>query len=367
MGETSAVFDGPSPPAREGGVSANHTGPPPVRPEHPAGGVSAGRIALVLIAIVLMVGVVTYLGPILKPFLVAVFLFFSTKAAAGALIRRRCPPALAYVILFVGGSVAAAAVAVLAYGEVMNFRAKWPDYQEHIQEDLVGKLPDEVRKPLSDLLAKSSQQTFEYLFERGVGLVELLGMTFFYLLFILLGAARLPERVRRAFPDGAGDRIVHVADQIGASMERFMQVKTVVSLGIGLSAGLLTWLFGLRGWLLWGLLFFALNYVTYVGSIAACVPPMALAFLDLKSPAAAATLAVLIVLNRIAWIDYIEVKMTGRQLNVDSILLFLWLAYWGWLWGVVGLVLAFPMVTGLKIVLEHLEATKGWAVLMSED
>jgi hypothetical protein len=41
------------------------------------------RIALVLIAVVFMVGIVTWLGPILQPFLVAVFLYFSTKAAVG--------------------------------------------------------------------------------------------------------------------------------------------------------------------------------------------------------------------------------------------------------------------------------------------
>jgi predicted PurR-regulated permease PerM len=59
--------------------------------------------------------------------------------------------------------------------------------------------------------------------------------------------------------------------------------------------------------------------------------------------------------------------MAGRHLNIDSILLFLWLAYWGWVWGVIGLILAFPMITSLKIVLEHLESTRGWAVLMSEE
>ena len=77
--------------------------------------------------------------------------------------------------------------------------------------------------------------------------------------------------------------------------------------------------------------------------------------------------------------------MTGRLYTLDSprwsiplslvcglvalytLLLFLWLAYWGWAWGVVGLILAFPMVTGLKIALEHIEATRGWAALLSDE
>jgi predicted PurR-regulated permease PerM len=92
-----------------------------------------------------------------------------------------------------------------------------------------------------------------------------------------------------------------------------------------------------------------------------------LAYLDLSNPIVATALAALLVLNRFVWIDYIEIKMAGRHLNIDSILLFLWLAYWGWMWGVIGLILAFPMITSLKIVLEHLETTKGWAVLMSDE
>lgn len=146
-----------------------------------------------------------------------------------------------------------------------------------------------------------------------------------------------------------------------------MQVKTLVSVGMGVSAAVLMYLFGLQGWLLWGILFFALNYITYIGSIVACVPPVILAYLDLSSPIVATALAATMVLNRFVWIDYIEIRMAGRHLNIDSILLFLWLAYWGWMWGVIGLILAFPMVTSLKIVLEHVEATKGWAVLMSDE
>lgn len=324
------------------------------------------RVALILLAIVVMVGVITYLGPILKPFLVAVFLYFSTKAAAGMLIRRRLPPALAYLLLFLAGSAAVAVLTILAYGEALAFREEWPRYQQRVLA-LLGEAPSGARQPLRELFTESAREVFQYLFERSLGLIELLTMTFFYLLFILLGAGRLPRRVERAFPGGQGQRVVAVAGKIGVGIERYMQVKTLVSVGMGASAAVLLKLFGLQGWLLWGILFFALNYITYVGSIIACVPPVVVAFLDLSNPIMAAILAGLIVLNRFLWIDYIEIKLAGRHLNIDSILLFLWLAYWGWMWGVVGLLLAFPMVTSLKIVLEHLAPTKGWAVLMSDE
>jgi predicted PurR-regulated permease PerM len=341
------------------------------QPDQPLGRAAAvardsAPVAFVLIAVVVMVGVVTWLGPILQPFLVAVFLYFSTKAIASFLTRRGFPTLLAYLTLLVVGSMAVTAIALLAYGEALAFRVEWPRYQERILA-LIGSVPTKASQPLSQLFTTSSGEVLKYVFERGVGLLEVLAMTFFYLLFIVFEANRLPRRVLRAFPDGRGERIVAVAGKIGTGMERFMEVKTAVSIGLGLSSAVLMYLFGLRSSLLWGLLFFALNYISYIGSIVACVPPLVLAYLDLQSPMAATALAVVVILNRFIWIDYLEVKVAGRHLSIDSILLFLWLAYWGWVWGVIGLILAFPMVTSLKIVLEQLESTKSWAVLMSDD
>jgi predicted PurR-regulated permease PerM len=360
------MMDDTNPLSEEGigdGVPAGRSGPS--QPESPTGGRNPAQVAQILLTTVVMVGVVTYLGPILKPFLVAVFLYFATKSAAGFLIRRGFPALRAYLTLFVVGSVAVAAIALQVYGEALAFQEQWPRYQQRILA-LVGGGPRQGRT-LSELFAASSQEAFQYLFGQGLGLVELLTITFFYLLFILLSAGRLARRVRRAFPGSRGEQVVAVADKIGVGMERFMRVKTLVSLGLGVSSAAILYLFGLEGWLLWGILFFALNYITYFGSMAACVPPVLLAFLDLDRPAAAIALAALVVLNRFVWVDYVETRLAGRHLNIDSILLFLWLAYWGWAWGVVGLVLAFPMVTSLKIVLENVEATKGWAVLMSDE
>ena len=247
-----------------------------------AEGYNPGVVALVLIAIILMVSVVTYLGPILKPFLVAVFLYFSTKAAAGFLIRRRFPALLAYLTLFVAGS---AAVAALPYWPTAR---AWPFRRSGHATSSVSwsssGTPSEASQPLTELFASSSGEILKYVFEQGLGVLELLIMTFFYLLFILLGAGRLPQRVHRAFPEDRSKPIIAVATQIGTGMERFMQVKTLVSVGMGVSAAVLMYLFGLQGWLLWGILFFALNYITYIGSIVACVPPVILAYLDLRQP-----------------------------------------------------------------------------------
>jgi predicted PurR-regulated permease PerM len=136
---------------------------------------------------------------------------------------------------------------------------------------------------------------------------------------------------------------------------------------MGIAAGLIMYLFGLDHWLLWAFLFFASNYITYIGSMAACVPPVVLAYLDLDSATTATILGTLIILNRIFWIDFVELKMSGKQLNLDSTLMFLWLSYWGWAWGVLGLILAYPMMAAVKITLQHVVGAQGWALLLSDE
>src|SRR4051812_25239109 len=130
------------------GAGVAPAGPAAPPPASGGAGHNPARVAVVLIAIVVMVGAVTYLGPILKPFLVAVFLYFSTRAAAEFLIKRRCPALLAYLLLFVTGSAAAAGLALLAYGETLSFQAEWPRYQQRILA-AVGRVPAEVRAPLN--------------------------------------------------------------------------------------------------------------------------------------------------------------------------------------------------------------------------
>lgn len=323
-------------------------------------------IALVVLALLAVGAVVTLLGPVLKPFLVAVFLYCATKPAVRFLVRLRFPPWLAYLTLLAACLVATCTVGLIVQAEAMIFRDNWPRYQERILT-LIGEKGAAARPALQETFAASSRKAFEYLFEQGMHFAELIVMAFFYLVFLILGVRHLPARVRRAYPGERGEKILRISDKIGDGMERFMKVKTLVSLGMGATAAAIMYLFGLDHWLLWGFLFFALNYITYIGSMAACVPPVVLAYLDLESPVWATVLAALIVVNRFVWIDYVEIRMSGKHLNIDSVLLFLWLAYWGWAWGVFGLILAYPMIASLKIVLEHLESTKEWAVLLGEE
>lgn len=364
--------------------------------------------AVVVLAVLAMGTAVAFLGPVLKPFLLAVFLYYVAHFGANTLIRLGLGQRAAYLGLLLLLLLASTLIGQLLYQEALTFRIKWPEYERKIArliddlpefEDFVpwaeeaadrnavapavqratlpGPVADEADSSpapsgpedalYTDIFRGASKQAIDYVFAHGLEFVEVFTLVLIYLIFLFMGSRRLPGKIARAFPGQRGEKLLQIGTGIAESMERFMAVKTIVGLGMGATAGLIMAALGLDYWLLWAFLFFAANYITYIGSIAACVPPILLGFVALDSTGAAVLLAVLLVVNRLVWIDFVEIKMSGQQLNLDPTLIFLWLAYWGWMWGVLGLLLAYPMLAAVKIVLTHVKGAEGWAILMSEE
>jgi predicted PurR-regulated permease PerM len=378
----------------------------------------AAAVAVIMLAVLAFGVAFTMLGPVLRPLLVAVFLFYAAGFASKTLSQLGLGPRAAALCV-----LPCAVIALLLFGQLVSLEAgkfleKWPKYETRIAklintftprsvldsggsdaaasgnapapataatrdaadaaepadtddpatEDLPALPPRAALPPsLGTFFRQVSRSSLDYVFRHGLDAAELFVLVCVYLLFLVIGSRKLPARIMKAFPGEQGERLLLIQRGITESMERFMAVKTSVGLGMAVTAGLVMFLFGLDHWLLWASLFFIANYVTYIGSMAACVPPILLAFVDLPSTTAAAVLAALLVLNRMLWIDFIEIRMSGKQLNLDPTLLFLWLAYWGWQWGVLGLLLAYPMMAAVKTVLSHVKGGEGWAVLLSDE
>ncbi|MEO1992405.1 MAG: AI-2E family transporter [Pirellulales bacterium] len=381
--------------------------------------IRAATSALIVLAVLAIGAVVTLLGPVLKPFLLAVFLYYAALFGVNSLVRIGIGRRAAYVILLLGLALASVLVGQLVAREASTFQKRWPDYERRIARLIervppIGEMipwikeeqsdaphtPDAFKqseadstsqddpfseeamaeqaqvdesppKPANDvfteLFRSVSKETFDYVFLHSFDFVEVFTLVLVYLVFLFMGSSRMPGKITRGFPGERSERLLRIGKGITDSMERFMAVKTIVGIGMGASAGLIMALSGLDYWLLWAFLFFAANYITYIGSLAACIPPILLGFVALPSIGAALLMGTVLVVNRFIWIDFVEIRMSGQQLNLDPTLMFLWLAYWGWVWGVLGLLLAYPMLAAVKIVLTHVDGGEGWAVLLSDE
>ena len=226
-----------------------------------------------------------------------------------------------------------------------------------IDQDLtsMGLLADDsgVQDVMSGLLAS-------------VGSLFIMGVTvLFFLLFIIFEASLLPGRIERAYPGGASERVHMIRDQIEASVNTYVVVKTGVGFGTGVCAGIVMLIFGIDLWFTWALLTFLLNYVPYIGSLLATIPPLILGFI-LLDPTMLMVMAVLLLSNQQLWGNVIETRWAGRALDISPVLLLVVTAFSFWVWGIVGMILSIPLIVILKIVLENIEATRPLAILLSE-
>ena len=105
----------------------------------------------------------------------------------------------------------------------------------------------------------------------------------FFLIFIIFEAHLLPGRIERAWPGSATERVEIIQTQIEEGINTYIIVKTGCGLGSAIIAAFLMFIFGIDLWFVWAVMTFILNYVPYIGSLIATIPPLILGLIILLS------------------------------------------------------------------------------------
>ncbi|MEJ2231373.1 MAG: AI-2E family transporter [Nitrospirales bacterium] len=120
------------------------------------------------------------------------------------------------------------------------------------------------------------------------------------------------------------------------------------------------------GPVIWGLLAFLLNFIPNLGSIIAAVPPVLLGYIQFGIGRALLVAAGFGVVN-LVFGNVVEPKLMGRKLGLSTLVVFLSLVFWGWVWGPVGMLLSVPMTMVVKIALESSPSTHWISVLLDSE
>jgi predicted PurR-regulated permease PerM len=174
-------------------------------------------------------------------------------------------------------------------------------------------------------------------------------------LFLLLEASTFTEKARDLLGDPTSS--LSRVREFFINVQRYMGLKAVVSL----ATGLLIWLWllvqGVDFAMLWGLIAFLFNFIPTVGSIIAAVPAVLLAAAQLGPGPAIVTLVGYLVVNTFIG-NIIEPNIMGRGLGLSTLVVFVSLVFWGWIFGVIGMLLSVPLTMTLKIALESSSQTQ---------
>ena len=326
---------------------------------------SHGAIFLTILILALI-----HLRPVLEPFIIAVFIFFLLAPGAHWLNDRGMPLFPAYALVVTGLATLFLLVGMWLYQDLSTFLEGTEQYAQKLDELMVkweGETVLGFTISFEGLRISESQieNTVLSLFGEISSFVSLALTVFVFLVFIILEAETLPKRLAAAYPSDTEENLKVILSDIGEGVFRYVILKTAVSLGAGVVTAVILIAMGIPGWLLWSMLTFLLSYVPYIGSLVALIPPAILGFLLLE-PTSAIFLVVLLIAKEQIWGQFIENKLFGSSLDISPIVLLLVTAFWFWLWGIMGMILAVPMAVIAKIILSNIPETRPISILLSE-
>lgn len=183
----------------------------------------------------------------------------------------------------------------------------------------------------------------------------------FIVIFMLAEAHHFPRKLAAVMGTGgpAAPALAHLLHDV----HLYVTTKALVSAATGILIWIGLRLFGMEYAGLWGFLAFMFNFIPNVGSIIAAVPPVLLAVLH-GSPLYFGGVVLLYLSVNIVIGNVLEPIVVGRALGLSAVTVLLSLVFWGWMFGIVGMLVSVPLSMAVRAFAGTYPPTRWLAVLM---
>ncbi len=332
------------------------------------------RLLLTLACLIVLIAGLRAAEPVVVPFLLSVFLAMLGVPMLAWLQGMGAPRWLAILVVVLSLIVVLVGVGAIVGGSVNAFTQALPQYQERLTLLLVSAeqqlaswgINASVSTLVGDLINPGQ------ILQLAGGLLSTLAailsnflLVFLTTVFMLTEATGFSAKIRAAWGD-ASSKLLGFSS-VMTQVHRYLIIKTVISLFTGLVLGFWVGILGVDFPVLWGLLAFLLNYVPNIGSIMAAVPPIMVGMiqpgggLGLALTVATGYLVVNLVVGNVA-----EPRMMGQRLGLSTLVVFMSLVFWGWVWGGVGMLLSVPLTMVVKILMQNSDELRWVAILLDK-
>ena len=189
-------------------------------------------------------------------------------------------------------------------------------------------------------------------------------LSILFVLFLFPTHQKFLDKIKDSLDETGKSRLSKTFFEVEMHIKEYLSTKTLISFLTALVSGSILWLFGSRYVFILMLVIFAFNYIPNVGSIFATII-VAITYV-LQSGVNIYSIMLIILLTTVQMFfgNYLDPKITGSRLKLSPLLVLLSLFLWHWIWGPIGMVLAVPITSIIKIVLENIHSTEKIAKLM---
>jgi predicted PurR-regulated permease PerM len=332
-------------------------------------------VAALIILVIFVAGIfLQQAKPVLFPFFLAVFLSFILSPILDFLTQKKIPRAVSILFIIFFSFFIIYLLGILFYSSGKAFASEFPKYGQKISSilasiqeqlkltfpkletvDWIGQL--DINK-IGAFLLSSLGPFFSF--------IALLFLIFIFLIFILAGRGNIKTKIEKSFNRERSSQIINVIQKIDKQIQRYLAIKTIVSFVTGVLATVVLMIFGVDFAIVFGFFTFILNYIPNIGSIIATVLPLTVAVFQFETlwPA----FWILIILGSIQMTigNFIEPRVMGQGLGLSTLVVLFFLFFWGWLWGIPGMILAVPTAATIKIVCDNIPPLNFVGELMSK-
>ena len=329
----------------------------------------------VLIAIVAGIFFLKSTAAVFAPIVFAVMISFMLFPVMQKMEKHHIPRTMAVIIIMSVLAVLVYFIVVIAQNSFNLFINNYPRYLQQFQEiyyDFSNKLIEKFELQVQpDIFAGTNWPRLvqTYVISFSSSLTKMAGYTlliFIFMFFLFLEYPYLNEKIKDAFSFREAKKFNIISTRILNLVGRYFFIKLIISFLTGIEVWGLLKLLGVDFALVWGGIAFALNFVPTVGStvvvILISIQGVVQFYPDIVLP------TVIFLLNlgiQQLMGNLIEPRIQGYNLNLSPVLILLSLAFWAWLWGPLGAILAVPITVMLRVMFSYFDSTKFISILMS--
>ena len=332
---------------------------------------SVPRWAVIGIFLLLLVAALGQARDFVMPVVLAFLLTLVFSPVRRFLQRRRIPDAVA-ALLIVGTLVTTLVSGVfLLAAPVQGWIADAPTIARELEwktRSLFGTAEAvlEAGKQVEEVASGTKDETVQEVVVREPGIFANLAwvaptylaqtvFTLILLLFLLSSGDMFYEKIVNVMPT-FGDRrqAMRIAYDIERKLSHYLFTITAINAGLGVAVGVAMWLLGMPNPLLFGVMAFALNFVPYLGSVMGVIAAFVVGLLTFPLPAAALLPALAYFALTTIEGQLVTPYFVGRRLEMNTVVIFLSITFWAWLWSVMGMLLAVPLLVTIRAFCEHI-------------
>lgn len=350
--------------------------------------VDARGAALAIIATVVFIFALQWAQKFLAPVVFGIFIAYTLNPVVVWLQRLKLPRVVATSIVLLAILGGGAVVTEALRGEFQSILEQLPQASHKLSRGL-AKLRDGQPTTMQQMQAaaneiakatggqpsaresSSASRLSDWLLAGSLGAIGLLGqaLVVLFLVFFLLQSGDTFKRklVRLTGPSLSRKKVtVHILDQINTSIQNYMFMLLVTNILLALLMWIAFRLIGLQNAGAWAVAGGFLHIIPYFGSLLIAIATAVAAFMQFGTFSMMFLLAGISLGIAAIVGTFVTTWMTGKIAKMNPSAVFVALLFWGWLWGIAGLLVGIPIVVIIKVVAEHVEGMSPIAELLGE-